>query len=292
MKFILILFFINSLFATEYLMPQNILKKALSDQENTFQKPHLCHELDKTKEVKYLPSSQGFLAKINCEYQCVNLETNSLLIQENFQTSDFSLERGDGNLWAGLALTLELWSNKLCIDNISKRCGGLDKIKNFSRPKIKSGNWLFEQKLSCQKSSLPIVSPFDSSVQLDKISPQAVQHVLPVSGLKPKKLSHDFVEFAPPKNCKKLIKGTFCFGDCVALDSGPMKELLSGPEPLGSDTYSICADQLISNFKDKKLSKDVKQYLCEDYFISALKDMNAGGFSCAAARIDIDCSHL
>jgi hypothetical protein len=295
--FYLLIFFLSSVTATEYLMPQLVLKKALIDQSQIIQKSHQCHEMPAPQNSQDL-GEQGFLATITCRFSCNGEAIKEQVVKENFQTKDQNMNRGDGALWAGLASTLQMWSGEICMNAAQQDCGSLKNISKFETPAISSGNWNWNEKLSCQKKASSIISPFDQSIKTDKVKlenvtskPLALE--IKTSWLKPRKeLSHTQNEYVMPKDCKKQISGTFCYGDCVALDGGPLKELLSGPESLGSDNYSLCADDLIEKIKNKNLASDVVNFYCEDYFISTLKNFNAGGWSCAAARATVDCSQL
>jgi hypothetical protein len=294
--FCLLISILNMAYATENSMSQLVLKKALLDQSEIISKPHMCHESPPDQSLAEV-GDQGFLATITCHFGCKGSEAHDHEIKENFQTKDLAMSRGDGALWAGLTTTLRLWSGEICMKVAQQNCGSLEKITSFKTPTLSSGKWKWNKKLSCDKSETSVVSPFDQTMKTEKVSFVKTNNLtdleIKTSWLKPKKeISHNSAKYIMPKNCKKQISGTFCFGDCVALDSGPLKELLSGPEPLGSDTYTLCADNLVKKIGKKKLAREVVDFYCEDYFISTLKDINAGGFSCAAARAVVDCSQL
>ena len=165
MRFLLLLIFIKSAIATEYLMPELVLKKAIIDQSEIISTPHQCHDLMLAKSSLEL-GDQSFLATIDCHFSCLGSDIQNKEIKENFFTKDQYLTRGDGAMWAGLASTLQMWSGEICMKVAQAQCGSLKKIDKFLPPSLSSGNWKFNEKLSCNNKTTSIISPFDKSNKL------------------------------------------------------------------------------------------------------------------------------
>lgn len=275
-------------------MPQLVLKKAISDQKDLSVVPNHCEE----SLINFLNGdNQGFNASISCQFSCQGSKAQEVLLNENFRTSSNYMRRGDGGLWASLSTTLQMWSNEECMMIAQKNCGALEKIGTFSQPKISSGDWAMNDKLTCAKDAPVVLSPFEKTIKTKNISNEnksTTQEMLEIktTWLIDKTYNHDKKNYQLPPECKNKISGTFCYGDCITLDEGPFKELLSSPKPLGEDNYTICADDLVKKLKNKNLSQDVVNFYCEDYFISNLKALNATGLTCASSRISVNCSNL
>jgi hypothetical protein len=285
--------FIIKLQAAEYLMPQFVLKKSIEDQSSLNHKPgNHCH--DNLMGLRDSQEGNGFLAKVNCSYKCQNGETQNFQLSENFLTHELNMSRGDGNLWAGLTTTLKMWSYELCLKKAQSSCGGLGKINELLPPEIESGEWRLNQKMGCDEKASVILSPFEKTLKTipPSFSSSATSHdeleIAPQS-LRTGKLGH---KYKLPKGCKKTVSGAFCYGDCITLHDGPFKELLSSPEPLGEDSYSFCADELVKKFGGRIFSRDVVNFYCEDFFVANLKKISARGLTCASSRVVVDCSKL
>src|SRR5690606_31476942 len=104
--------------------------------------------------------------------------------------------------------------------------------------------------------------------------------------------ARDLISYDSKNNCKTSIKVNTCFGDCIWAQEGKTEwtETLSTPEYLGDDSFSICADKHIAKISNKAWSKDVKQALCEQFVWEVIRKSHAAGESCAALRLDADCS--
>ncbi len=287
-----ILFLANHLWAQDYLMPQLVLKKNLEDHDEinspVFQ--NHCQGRNSYKE------ESGFEATIKCRFSCLNsniIEEESI---QNFSTEKLQMQPGDGNLWASLTTTIQMWSGETCLKIAQNKCSGLKNISTFSQPEISSGDWKLDSKLGCSPLTKETFSPFEKTIKAKKsiFSHQVVPGELEIktSWHDIKKVTHGGKKYTMPKGCRNILKGTFCYGDCITLDKGPFKELLGSPAPLGQDHYEICADELVTKIKNKKLSKDILQFYCDDFFLYSLKKKNATGLTCASSRFNADCSNL
>lgn len=297
--FIVLLFAMN-VSASEYLMPKLVLEKSIEDQVriNLGSTDH-CKEKGSIDYFGFIPvDKDGFEAIITCAFQCHGNQKTTETLKQNFDTEKIGMKRGDGNLWASLSTTIEMWSRESCLEKAQRQCGSLDKIEAFELPLVTSGNWILDKKLKCSKDAPVVLSPFEKSL---KTAPQSSE--IKSEKLNPLSLKPTWNKITPlgigsrnnykmPKKCKIKVTGTFCYGDCITLDEGPYKELLSSPTPLGEDQYTFCADELVAKLKNKKLSSDVIDFYCEDYFLTILKEVKATGLTCASSRIGLDCSEI
>jgi hypothetical protein len=48
----------------------------------------------------------------------------------------------------------------------------------------------------------------------------------------------------------------------------------------------------MDKFKGKKLSSDVIEFYCRDFFLGKLKLTKARGLTCASSRFNLNCSEL
>ena len=277
-------------------MPQLVLKKNLQEKSEINEPfaPNHCQSGDMFKISG--KDENAFEASIKCHFSCLDSVQLSENIVQNFSTEELEMQRGDGNLWASLSTTLQMWSSENCLKIAQRKCMGLSKISNFTQPEVTSGQWKLDSKLSCSKTAPEIFSPFEKTIKTQK--PRGtfpiIKEELEVKSHwhDIKKITHGGRKYNMPQDCKNMITGTFCYGDCITLDKGPHKELLSSPAPLGEDKYNICADELVGKLKGKNLSKDIIQFYCEDFFLYSLKKKNATGLTCASSRINANCSKL
>ncbi len=286
------LFLINHLWAQDYLMPQLVLKKNLEDQDeiNSPINQNHCQGKNSYKE------ESGFEATLKCRFSCLNSNLVEEKVVQNFSTEELQMQAGDGNLWASLTTTLQMWSGESCLKIAQKKCSGLKNISTFTQPEITSGEWKLDSKLGCSPSTKEVFSPFEKTIKAKKSisSHQGASEDLEIktSWHDIKQVRHGGKKYVMPKGCRNILKGTFCYGDCITLDKGPLKELLGSPAPLGQDDYKFCADDLVAKIKGKKLSKDILQFYCDDFFLYSLKKKNATGLTCASSRFNADCSSL
>ncbi len=290
------LIILNQLWAKDYLMPQLVLKKNLQQKSeiNEPLNPNHCQGEDLFKLST--KNENAFESSIKCHFSCLDSSKFSENIIQNFSTEELEMQRGDGNLWASLTTTLQMWSGETCLKIAQEKCLGLNKISSFSRPEITSGDWKLDTKLGCSKTAPEVFSPFEKTIKTQKqrkTFPRVKEELEIKSHWHDiKKITHGGKKYRMPQNCKNKMTGSFCYGDCITLDKGPYKELLSSPAPLGEDKYNICADELVAKLKGKNLSKDIIQFYCEDFFLYSLKKKNATGLTCASSRINADCSNI
>ena len=153
-----------------------------------------------------------------------------------------------------------------------------------------------------------IISPFDHEQKLANykrtLSLNTFNNLLPqISSTKESSLysfhlkeseAQDLISYDESSSCKKPIKVKACFGDCVWQFEGKKEwtETLSTPDYLGSDSFSICADNYLDQLSQKNWSKSVKQTLCEQFVFEVVRKSHGPGESCAALRFEVDCSQL
>ena len=97
---------------------------------------------------------------IDCEYKCKNQPVQKESLQtQNFNVYQLNLREGDGRLWASTSSALIYWSQEICLDLASSKCGDLSAIEDFRMNKMDSGEWSFDGKLSCDKNQASVTSP-------------------------------------------------------------------------------------------------------------------------------------
>lgn len=295
-----LLLFSHLAIAVDYLMPTEVLKTSLVRQNkiNENLKPNHCEEIHPKFHINDGVDFQHFKADIDCRFSCKGEKFQSIQIQKNFNTSNLNMRRGDGNLWASLSTSLSMWSREKCLLEAQNLCSGLENIELFKTPKVSSGNWILQDKLSCHENSPIILSPFEKTIKTIKSftynrNEESSKLEIEQTWNSFRPIGHFNYTYVMPTNCKNEIKGSFCYGDCITLnDNEPFKELLSSPNPLGNDDYTFCADELVKKISSKKISKDVIEFYCEDFFISELKKLSVTGLTCASSRISVNCTNL
>jgi len=235
--------------------------------------------------------AQSFRGTLSCDYKCEGKDLVHGQVKRNFSTSDYNMVRGDGNLWASLSITLQLWGQEGCLANAAKLCDGIEKVEQSELKSVTSGSWSLKAPLKCSEKNELIKSPFDKNIKdLEPVVKNESQNLsLQTFAWKVDKIRHSNEPYPFPKDCKKTITGTLCFGDCITLE-GESMDLLQSPAPLASEKYRYCADELVKKISEKKLAPSVRKHYCETYFASQLVKNFAMGLSCAAARFNVDCS--
>jgi hypothetical protein len=179
---------------------------------------------------------------------------------------------------------LKVWSSEVCLERAKSTCRQISKIESAQVNEIKSGNWKLSRFPSCQEIGNTL-SPFDSESKTVRINSRSTELYKHESWVKLPLAQEN------PKDCQKWIRGNLCFGDCVDISKKDFTETLSTNEPLGKDEVRICADELVNFLQSNKVSKSVKESLCEGFFWKSYMTFSTNP-RCAAARGVIDCSEI
>lgn len=291
---ILLSLLIDNLFSAEYMMTKMILEQSLKDVKSTSTNFHCDNSQFNFKEF----DEQSFSAGIKCQYKCKNKETEQSEVFDNFSTSNFNMQRGDGNLWASLTTTIHYWAQEECIHLAAVKCEGLDKIEDSQFTSISSGEWKMGNKLGCSKDQVPVFSPFESSQKIvskdmsfKKLERNSDFLKLRQDWTKNFRYGSKASDFGDIKNCNRVVDVTFCYGDCLAqIGNEEWKEYLATNVPLGSDEFKFCADDLHQSIAEKGLSPSISTHLCETKILYQLKSSSALGLTCASSRISTNCN--
>lgn len=286
------------------MMAREVLKASTAPMEASH-----CNQAASLDEVNSYKES--FNANISCAITCTGKEKVSRTTQKRFSPTDHGLFSGDGSsnektIWRSLGITLNTWSKVNCLELASKECGKLEKISDVEVSEVSSGTWSYKGDLDCSSKDL-VLSPFDHAQKLagyqrtndnilfsDYLTPlfKEESSTLYAHNLN-KKEANDLIYYNK-SDCKHPIKIYACFGDCVWSEPGQKQwtETLATPEFLGSDNFNICADNYIKNIAHTSHSKAVKQIKCEQFVWEVIRKSNSTGESCAALRLEADCSQL
>lgn len=277
---------------------------------------HICHE--DSEVSSHHPSKVNtdyFTAKVSCSYKCKNQVLKSNSTTMDFIPKDYGLYKGDGTssekiIWRSLGLTLNTWADEQCLNIALKECKKIDQLETIKMDRVESGDWEMTQKISCSNQTI-VKSPFDESLKIKNIGRTAFIpkeeffYGTPQSEIKNSvnKLSEfiplntnkeELEKLIDKKDCLKPIKIKACFGDCVfeTQNNNQWVETINTPGPLGTDDYSICGDNFSKKIDPKLQSKDYIQLKCEKYVWEVIQAIDMSGASCAALRLDTDCSAL
>lgn len=294
----LLAFFTHPLSAQDYMMPTNVFKEtwgsfqARESEQCPIQKSALNFGTD---------LSQGVQTQISCQLKCKNQEQSKVhQLSLAFHPSHQNLRKGDGGLWASLTSTLDYWSKDQCFQFAAQTCQGLEQIEEAERLAVSSGQWSLSNSLKCSKDQTIVLSPFEKTIKTNPI--------VNFDHLKNQKQNQQLVDLTAnwrqefgfgyrdeeakqtTSDCQNPVKATFCYGDCISLDTEVWQEYLATPNPLGSDDYMTCADDLLERIKDLNLPASIKTHLCETQFMFELKSRSVTGLTCASSRLDSECA--
>ena len=250
----------------------------------------------------------AFISKIDCEYKCLGQKKRSTIIEKTFRPKELSLYPGDGSsdtvtMWRSLGITINTFKKQQCFNFVQSAC---EKIESFKVKSISSGNWKLDKDVNCSTKDV-IYSPFDSKYTLDLPKNRKLSFVdnTPFSfqsnddEQSENKISEFFnskkeaQSLLYNKGCKHKIKVNTCFGDCIWEEESAKNgyvETISTPNPLGEDSFSICADNYLSKLKSS--SRSVVNFKCEKFIWEFIRTSGLTGESCAALRFNHNCAQI
>lgn len=288
----------SPLLAQDYMMPTNVFKETWGSFQ--VKEGEQC-PIQKSGENFGTDLSLGMQTQISCQLKCKGQEESKVhQLNVGFHPSSQNLRKGDGGLWASLTSTLDYWSKDQCFHFAAQTCQGLDQIEQAERLAVTSGQWSLTNSLKCSKDQAVVLSPFEKTLKTDPIlnfeQLKNQNHNQQLADLTPDwrksfGLGHrDDKAQTREKDCQNPVTATFCFGDCISLDTAEWMEYLASPNPLGSDDYEICADDLLERIKDLDLPATMKTHLCETQFMHELRSRSVTGLTCASSRLDSQCA--
>lgn len=227
--------------------------------------------------------------QVECHFKCLGSEEN---IEERLNifagAETLGLQRGNGNLWALLTMSLKFYSEEACLKEAKEICQDLRAIESFAVPTIRSGQWQMNTDLKCSREQEDILSPFDKAVEVDyaKVFFPPFRHGYD-SHFPWHQAFRTYWRSAinlEEDTCEKLIPITWCFGDCMRNEGGNLREYLASSIPLRTDSLKICADDLYSSYSPEDYSEDVFRHIKSTYVLWQLKEMSVTGLTCSSAR--------
>lgn len=279
---------------------------------------HTCHDFEQLNNNKLKKANTEkvntdyFNAKIQCDYKCTNSESKSVELLEEFRPRNLSLLEGDGSskekvLWRSLGVTIKIWAKEECYYKAVEECDS--KVESIATEKVSSGDWSWDTKLNCKQKEV-VYSPFDERFQLAN-NGQATYQTFQLnpfsanfSSDKPiNKLEEFFIDrnendlkaLYDNTECKNPIKIHSCFGDCVfenKKDQNKWSETLSTTEHLGTNDFTICADEFNKKVKNENYSRDIRTFKCEKFVWEYMRKTELMGSSCAALRLETNCDKI
>lgn len=314
-RFLIILvgfLFASQTFAKQGPMMATAILKSIQKNSTS---PYEAYRCSSTPSMVPPDNLDSFEASITCTAKCKDGPLSQLEITKEFVPERFGLGPGDGSsqekiLWRSLGYTLTTWGNSECLDQAEKFCSTKENIQNFEFTQMSSGTWSFKGKLNCQSQEM-VISPYDKGQKLaghktfikeieSFFSPTLIEETNQLQTILPKDMNSEEAKklflFEDEKNehCAHKINIKSCFGDCVYLEEGQKEwtETLSTNEFYGDLNFSLCADQFVKKIKNPKWSDDVNSSLCKKFAWEAIRLSDAPGTSCAAYRVEVDCSQL
>lgn len=239
----------------------------------------------------------SFDATLQCEFTCAgksdSVETS---VTRTFNPEEQGLMPGDGHhppsfiAPSSLGSVFSAWAERECLNHAEKQCMKMSLIKTSKFKSATSGDWSMQEIPSCSSKTL-LRSPYDSRFKLARKSQSNL--FLPSKTIHPQPLPPGTHQ--EPSSCSTRITGKSCFGDCVLAKNesdGKIPLTLMTDQPYGTEDKSICADDLVKSWSDKKPSRSVAEILCREHFARQLLYIKSMGTSCAAFRTDPDCSQV
>lgn len=286
MKTLLLLLITSSAFAS----PLSQMRSRINDYQE-MKSPDHCSAAKSDNE--FSNDDYGLMASVECELTCRGQKAQRQRSSGSFIPRSYGLYPGDGSnndntLWRSVAMTLQVWSEEVCLIEAREICGGLEKIAQSEVIEVESGEWKLNHKLGCDEKVVTL-SPFDQTVKAKRLSAPLVEsleianksHALPV-------LTQVYALAEKPlkKDCKHEMEADLCFGDCVyEINQTDWKETLATPESLGQAKIRWCMDEIVPVLKaQENLAPSVKAKICEAYFWSSMMHSHGAGSSCAALR--------
>lgn len=245
-------------------------------------------------------SKDSFANDVECSYQCFGASWQKETVRELFDPPQWGLVRGNGALWAPLAVGVWQWGQTVCRDLAAEKCPQ-GQHPEFKLEGLRSGTWSLNDLPSCPKKCstppAPLLSPYAEQIQL-----------LPTQNLawKPRSLPTypEARQMGKNEKCAKPITGKICFGDCMLsqkTQDGLPETLLTlcTSEPGAQAKVQVCADTWIKSLNEQEkwhASSSSLNLSCERYFWQALRTGPDGrSFApavCAAVRGESSCRDL
>jgi hypothetical protein len=287
------LFFLSAIFISSlHASPMETMEKRISAYQEA--NSHQCLSTE-------LTSGEGIHLDVTCSFTCAG----KLDQKERVRGSFIPLERGlfagngstEGNpLWSSVGVSMKSWTQDICLEKALESCKSLEAISKVGFDTVESGEWKISQFPDCHEKELTL-SPFNNSVKVNRI-----KGIAPLSKAVAR---NDFYQLPGliskvplasvdlNQKCKRKIKASICYGDCVDLSSTDFVETLATKEPLGRSDVEICGDSFFDAVSKLKPSEAAKKMLCESYFWNSLIHDPKNMFrSCAAIRGAVDCSEI
>lgn len=253
--------------------------------------PHCSEPQAYNSFIEYLGSDQAVSTELVYTFSCKGQKANSGKIPASFDSSTWAPSKGDGGLKASLGNRMQSWAQSQSMQKVVNDCGGLDKVETFELKEIISGELKIPGQAKCGKDAPLVLSPYDKNAKA-KLSPSIKQ----VGSTNDNLAFSPFEQPSPfgkrenePKNCKRRIKGEYCYGDCVIFGNDKADRFTLSTGQALSDNYEVCADTLDNFLIGKGYSASVKKFFCERYIIQNLRAKNSLGLSCASSRIIPNC---
>ena len=241
-------------------------------------------------------SMHSFAVTMDCSYQCKkDAQTSSVTLSRYFDPDEHGLEKGDGYtkssrpLMAGFSAVFFSWSTKECLEEGARKCGSIEELKSADFKTLSSGSWSISEKPTCKQNDRVLYSPYDPQFKLERAKNKFQDAPGPLIQIP---------DETPVAGCKFKIKGDLCFGDCLLIDDTnpvtpfPMTLMTKETPESGFSTKEVCGDPLVNAFQGKKLSAQVAESICQNYFMNSLVKAKVMGTSCSAFRGQANCKKL
>jgi hypothetical protein len=284
-----------------------------------------CHP-QQAGDRRNLQTRQEIEFEVTCKYKCRKDQETTETIKRILDTTKERLTRGDGSgntiiAYGSFTATLEIWAQRMCLKLASDRCqNDISNIKNIDTISIKNDKWQTPYQIQKHCDTESVVDsrmvPYKterkgsreyhpSNAILSNTNRRLVDSNRPSNYSTDKNNPHSFFssfnyesikikykdEDVEPK-CKKWIKGTVCYGDCVSMTDFNSNELkmMTSTQGFAVDEIKICADELENAFKKLRIrNKKVKKTACNIFFFKTLISQEVRGSSCSAFRGTTNC---
>ena len=239
--------------------------------------------------------NEGLYLDVTCQFNCIGKSIQKERVRGAFIPSERGLFPGNGStegnpIWSSVGVSMKTWVQDICLEKAQGACKDYQNIETLSFDKVESGDWSLERFPTCQDKEITL-SPFNNSLKVNRI----LNHFPVLKNLTQNDAASLSDLKLPPKNkkvkkCKKKIKGSICFGDCVEMSSKEFVETLGTQEPLGKSDLEVCGDELHAELSKLNATPAVRKTLCDSYFWNTvIHDQTNIYRSCAAIRGTVDC---
>lgn len=242
---------------------------------------------------------EGLFLDVSCEFNCLNKSKQSERFRGAFIPRQLGLFPGNGSnkeniLWSAVGITMKTWSESICLEKAAAGCMGLNKVESSEITEVESGEWRIKSFPGCHDKTVTL-SPFNNSIASKRVG-QLGQHVSVEKAGFNIKVPLAVFSKTPGKECKKPIKASLCFGDCIDLNgkgSDQYLETLGTQDPLGKEQFVVCGDALANKLAPLNLHSSIRKKLCESYFWDSFLSNDSHLIkSCAALRGEVNCENF